>query len=158
MNWMSKKAIIEGVSTQTKSQNIILEREQNNPMVRSMQAPMWKWHEYVVYFIFFGFLGRIIYMIVKGIKFPLPLFAEKQTLNELLQGITYIIFYLFIGVSIVTGAYLKWGDGTYKEPMETVHKWAIYWFPIFMTLHFGGIVLGELTKKKGIVSKMIGGN
>lgn len=99
MNWMSKKAIIEVVSTQTKSQNIMLEREQIIPVVRSIQAPMWKWHEYAAYFMSFAFLGRIIYMIVKVIKFPLPLFAEKQTLNELLQGITYIIFYPLCGLT-----------------------------------------------------------
>ncbi len=95
-------------------------------------------------------------MLVKGIKFPDPL-KKSQSVKERMQGFIYVIFYLFIAVSIVTGFYLKWVDGQWKEPMEAVHKWAIYWFPIFILLHFGGIVIGELTNKKGIVSKMIGG-
>ena len=96
-------------------------------------------------------------MIVKGIKFPNP-FLKNQSTKERLQGFTYLLFYLFIAVSIITGFYLKWIDGDWKEPMEAVHKWAIYWFPIFILLHFSGILLGELTDKKGIASKMIGGD
>ena len=157
MNWMSKKTIINVVSTQAKSQNIMFEKEQIIPIAKSIQAPMWEWHEYAAYCMFFAFLFRIIYMLTKGIRFPMP-FAKDQPLNERFQGFTYIIFYLFVAISIITGAYLKWGNETFKELMETVHKWAIYWFPLFMILHLFGIVFGELSKKKGITSKMIGGD
>ena len=61
-------------------------------------------------------------------------------------------------VSSITGAYLKWWDGDLKDAMETIHKWAIYWFPIFIILHFGGIWLAEKVAQKGIASKMIGGD
>ncbi|WP_149915244.1 cytochrome b/b6 domain-containing protein [Sphingobacterium cavernae] len=157
MTWMSKKSIIDIVSSQIQNQNIFIEKQQIIPIVKGIQSPMWKWHEYAAYIMFIAFICRIIYMVVKGIKFPKP-FTRNQPLNERLQGITYIVFYLFVAISIVTGAYLQWGNGTYKEPMEAIHKWAIYWFPLFIVMHFGGIVLGELSKKKGITSKMIGGN
>ncbi|ASE60678.1 cytochrome b/b6 domain-containing protein [Pedobacter suwonensis] len=156
MYWMSKKTIIDTVETEMQSHNISLEKGQIIPIVKSIQKPMWEWHEYAAYIMFLAFLVRIIYMLVKGIKFPDPL-KKSQSVKERMQGFIYVIFYLFIAVSIVTGFYLKWGDGQWKEPMEAVHKWAIYWFPIFILLHFGGIVIGELTNKKGIVSKMIGG-
>lgn len=156
MSWMSKKTILEAVSRQAESLHITLTKEQIVPMVKSIQAPMWTWHEYAAYLLFVAFLGRAVYMLVKGVKFPRP-YLKNQSFNACLQGITYLIFYLFMAVSIVTGAYLKWGDGSYKHALEAVHKWAIYWFPIFMVLHFGGIVWGELTKKAGIVSRMIGG-
>ena len=78
-------------------------------------------------------------------------------MKERLQGMADILFYLFIAISIITGFYMKWGDGTYEEPAEVVHKWAIYWFPIFILLHFVGIVIAEFSNKKGITSKMIGG-
>ncbi|MFA5573939.1 MAG: cytochrome b/b6 domain-containing protein [Brumimicrobium sp.] len=42
--------------------------------------------------------------------------------------------------------------------METVHKWGIYWFPIFIVLHLLGALLAEFSTKKGITSKMIGGD
>ena len=43
------------------------------------------------------------------------------------------------------------------EKAEEIHKLAIYWMPGFIVLHFVGITIAELTNKKGIVSKMLGG-
>ncbi|SKC11195.1 Cytochrome b/b6/petB [Sphingobacterium nematocida] len=96
-------------------------------------------------------------MLLKGTRFPNP-FIGKQSIKERLQGMTYILFYLFVAIAAITGFYLKWGDGDLKEPMETVHKLAIYWFPIFILVYIAGIVIAELTGKKGITSKMIGGD
>lgn len=117
---------------------------------------MWEWHEYAAYMMVLAFLARIVYMLVKGIKFPDPL-KKSQSVKERMQGFIYIVFYLFVAVSIITGFYLKWVDGQWSDQISAIHKWAVYWFPIFILLHFGGIVIGELTNKRGIVSKMIGG-
>ncbi len=132
-------------------------KDQIIPIAKSIQSPMWEWHVYAAYLILFAFSVRIIYMIMKGIKFPNP-FTKGQTLKDYLQGFTYLLFYLLIAISTFTGFYLKWFEGDWKEPLEAIHKWAIYWFPIFIFLHLGGIVLAELTNKKGITSKMIGGD
>ena len=157
MYWMNKKTIINAVETGTRSQNTYLEKEQLITIVKTIQEPMWQWHEYAAYIMVFAFLTRVIYMIVKGIKFPNP-FMKNQSVKVRSQGLIYMMFYLFISVSIITGFYLKWIDGDWKEPMETIHKWAIYWFPIFILSHFIGILIGDLTNKKGIVSRMIGGD
>ena len=157
MYWMSKKTIINAVGTGMRSQNIYPEKEQLIAIAKTIQEPMWQWHEYAAYIIFFAFLTRVVYMIIEGIKFPNP-FVKDQSAKERSQGLIYIVFYLFVSISIITGFYLKWIDGDWKEPMETIHKWAIYWFPIFILLHFTGILIGELTNKKGIVSRMIRGD
>lgn len=97
-------------------------------------------------------------MLVKGIRFPNP-FQIKIPLKERLQGFTYVYFYLFVFISAVTGICIEKGFfPQWKEGIETVHKWGIYWFPIFILLHFVGVVIAELSNKKGIVSKMIGGD
>lgn len=154
--WMSKKALLTAVETTLIKQNVTIEREQLIPIAKSIQAPMWQWHEYAAFALLFAFLARITYMLARGIKFPSP-FKQSQSIKERLQGMLYIIFYLFIAISIMTGFYLKFGDGTYEETAEAVHKWAVYWFPIFILLHLGGILWAELSAKKGISSKMIGG-
>ncbi|HLT33365.1 MAG TPA: cytochrome b/b6 domain-containing protein [Aquaticitalea sp.] len=155
MYWMNKNHIVSIIENET--QQVPLSKEQMVGIATSIREPMWQWHDYAAYIVLFIFLTKVIYMIVKGIKFPNP-FLKNQSTKERLQGFTYLLFYLFIAVSIITGFYLKWIDGDWKEPMEAVHKWAIYWFPIFILLHFSGILLGELTDKKGIASKMIGGD
>lgn len=68
-------------------------------------------------------------------------------------------FYLFVFISAVTGICIEKGFfPQWKEGIETVHKWGIYWFPIFILLHLAGIVIAEFSNKKGITSKMIGGD
>ena len=97
-------------------------------------------------------------MLIKGIGFANP-FRNHLSIKERLQGFTYIYFYAFVFVSAVTGIFIEKEFFTeWKEGIETVHKWGIYWFPIFIILHIAGIVIVEFSTKKGITSKMIGGD
>ena len=155
MNWMGKRTILAAIDKNM--QGVELTKEQTIGTVKSILNPMWQWHEYAAFIFFVIIVVRIIYMLVKGIRFPNP-FSANTSANEKFQGFIYLLFYLFVIVSSITGAYLKWWDGDLKDAMETIHKWAIYWFPIFIILHFGGIWLAEKVAQKGIASKMIGGD
>ena len=66
---------------------------------------------------------------------------------------------MLIAVQIITGSVLKFeiGSESLSNLAETTHKLAVYWMPIFVILHFGGITISENTNRKGITSKMIGG-
>ncbi|MBW3519990.1 cytochrome b/b6 domain-containing protein [Flavobacterium sp. NKUCC04_CG] len=156
MYWMNKRTIISAIDLYTSS-DFNIEKDQKLGIAKTILSPMWEWHIYAAYALFFAFVIRVIYMFFQGISFPNPL-LKGQALKRRLQGFLYIALYVLLLVGIVTGMYLKWGDGQFKAPMEMVHKWAIYWFPIFVVVHFVGIVIGEYTDKKGIVSKMIGGD
>ena len=140
------------------SKTSAIPKEQMTEIAKSIREPMWQWHEVFAHIMIFSFLARIIYMLVKGIRFPNP-FKSNQPLKERLQGFTYVYFYLFVFISAVTGICIEKGFfPQWKEGIETVHKWGIYWFPIFILLHFVGVVIAELSNKKGIASKMIGGD
>ncbi|MDR0230211.1 MAG: cytochrome b/b6 domain-containing protein [Flavobacteriaceae bacterium] len=154
MTWMAKKTVVKTIETQLPEAN--LEKEEMVGIAKSLLKPMWEYHEIAAYVMLWLLAIRIVYMAIKGIRFPNP-FASRISTKERLQGMIYVLFYIFVSMATITGFYLMWGDGTYKEPMEAIHKWGLYWFPIFIFLHFAGIVIGELTSKKGIVSKMIGG-
>ncbi|WP_292010505.1 cytochrome b/b6 domain-containing protein [Chryseobacterium sp.] len=153
MKWMGKKTILNAIE-----QNVpnLISQEQKISIAKTILSPMWHWHEWAAYAMLFLFGLRIIYMILGGIRFPNP-FKRSVPAKERLQGLIYIIFYIFIAVFIITGFYLKWGDGSLKKPMEAVHKWALYVFPIFIVIHLIGIVISELSSKKGITSRMLGG-
>ena len=157
MYWMSKKTLLLAVETTLTNQNVTMEQKQLIPIARAIQAPMWQWHEYAAVALALMFFVRIIYMLACGIRFPSP-FKKVQPFKKRLHGMVYLLFYVFTGISIITGFYLKWGDGTYKAPMEAIHKWGLYWFLSFVVLHFAGILIAELRDNKGIASKMIGGD
>ncbi|HRO08651.1 MAG TPA: cytochrome b/b6 domain-containing protein [Saprospiraceae bacterium] len=154
MYWMGKQAVADAIA----SHGVEATKEQAKAVYKALREPMWQWHELFAHVMIFSFLARIIYMLVKGIRFPNP-FKSTQPLKERLQGFTYVYFYLFVFVSAFTGVCIeKELFSTYHEQIEAVHKWGIYWFPIFILLHLVGIVLAELSSKKGITSKMIGGD
>jgi cytochrome b561 len=155
MQWMGRGPVVNAINQALP--NTTLTGKEKSGIAKAIMSPMWEWHEVAAYIILAAFVLRIIYMIAKGIRFPNPV-NKNNSVKEKMQGWIYILFYLFVAVAAITGFYLKWIDGDLKDIMETVHKWAIYWFPVFILLHFGGIVIAECTGKKGITSRMIGGD
>lgn len=155
MNWMNKHQIISVIEKNTEENQI--QKEQIQKIAKDIREPMWQWHKLFAHIMIFSFIARIIYMLSKGIKFPNP-FKSKVSFKERLQGFTYIYFYIFVFVSAFTGICLEKGFLLrYHENIESIHKLGLYWFPIFIILHFTGIIIAETTNKKGIASKMIGG-
>ena len=157
--WMSKTVITDAVNKNVEIKNLNLDKQSLRTIVHSVQEPMFEWHVYAAYVITFAFIARVIYMIVKGIKFPNP-FVKGVSGKDQFQGAIYIAFYFLIAIEIITGAILKFEIGTESlaDLAETVHKFAVYWTPIFILLHFTGIAISENTNRKGITSKMIGGD
>lgn len=154
MYWMNKNGIVEIIASKTSA----LPKDQMVDIAKAIRQPMWQWHELFYYIIVIAFLARIIYMLVNGMRFPNP-FKKNIVLKERLQGFTYIYFYIFVLVLIFTGVSMQQNLlPAFKSEIATLHKWGIYYFPIFIVLHFVGIVLGEISNKKGISSKMIGGD
>lgn len=156
MYWMNKKHLVGII--ESKTQGVQLTKEQMESVATTIREPMWQWHEIFAHVMVFALIARIIYMLAKGIRFSNP-FKGNLNLKDRLQGLTYVYFYAFVFISAFTGIIIEKGFfPEWKESVETIHKLGLYWFPIFILLHLGGIILTEMTNKKGIVSKMIGGD
>lgn len=157
MTWMNKGTVSQVIQQELTTENIEVSKDTLGTIGKALLAPMWQWHIIFAYVILAFFTFRLIYMFAKGIKFPNP-FNGSISVKERFQGLIYILFYLLVLIDIITGFYIMWGDGTYKAILEPIHKYSLYWFPIFFNLHLGGIFIAEVTTKPGIVSKMINGN
>ena len=156
MFWMNKNGMVEVIESKTAASP--LQKEVMVDIASTIRHPMWEWHEFFANVMIAAFIARILYMIFKGIRFPNP-FNSSITLKERLQGFVYIYFYVFVFISAFTGVCIEKGFfDSYHEEIEMVHKWGLYWFPIFIVLHLLGIVIAEYSTKKGITSKMIGGD
>lgn len=156
MYWMNKNGIVSIIESKTASSP--LSKEVMSDIAKTIREPMWEWHEIFANVMVAAFSIRIIYMLIKGIRFPNP-FNKISTLKEKLQGFVYLYFYIFVFISAFTGICIQYEFLTaYEDQIEMVHKWGLYWFPIFIILHLAGIVIAENSNKKGIASKMIGGS
>ncbi len=158
MYWMSKKTITAAISAELTNNNIQLPKENVVNIAKSIINPMFDWHINFAYVLVLAYILRIIYLLVKGVKYPNP-FSKSSTGKEKLQGTVYSIFYVLLAVQILTGFALMWELASEEvlDKAEEIHKFAVYWLPVFVLLHFTGITAAELTSKKGITSKMIGG-
>lgn len=156
MYWMNKNGMVDVIESKTTTSP--LPKDVMKDIASTIREPMWEWHELFANVMIFAFVARILYMIFKGVRFPNP-FNSSLVLKERLQGFVYIYFYVFVFISAFTGVCIEKGFfDSYHEEIEMVHKWGLYWFPIFIVLHLAGIVIAEYSAKKGIASKMIGGD
>ena len=158
MYWMGRKTISAAINNEVTAKGLQMPEESVRAIAKTIINPMFEWHINFAYVLVFAYVLRIIYMLVKGIKFPNP-FSSSTSGKEKFQGTIYLIFYLLLAIEAATGMMLKFelaGDDILEKAEET-HKLAIYWMPAFIVIHFAGIAIAELTNKKGVASHMIGG-
>src|SRR5690554_6532356 len=98
MYWMNKHKMVDVIASKTQA----LPKEEMIEIAKAIRAPMWEWHVFFAYLMVFAFIIRIVYMLLKGIKFPNP-FNNTLQLKGRLHGSVYILFYVFVFVSIITG-------------------------------------------------------
>jgi cytochrome b561 len=125
-------------------------------LAKRIAAPMWEWHFYAGYALVGLYILRLIHLSVYGVQFPSP-FSNKNTLKQRFQGSIYIVFYLLLGITTVTGALMIWGPTSWRWTSQIIHYQSHYYAMAFVILHFGGITVTELFMEKGVASKMIHG-
>jgi cytochrome b561 len=133
-----------------------LSHDQIIVLAKQIRLPMWNWHIYIGYALV-GFIT---------IRFSLPFFGEmkfqnpfdkKTSLKEKFQNWSYIIFYVFVIITLVTGLIIELGPKSFKKPMEAIHELSIYYLLIFIFIHLSGVLIAEFTNQKGIISKIVSG-
>ncbi|MCB9361096.1 MAG: cytochrome b/b6 domain-containing protein [Flavobacteriales bacterium] len=157
LTWMNKHNVAAIIQEYLNGTDQILSQDQLVVLAKKIREPMWAWHIYIGYVLTGLFSLRFILPLFGQMKFQNP-FEKGLTLKEKIQKWTYIVFYLCVVVSLVTGLVIKFGSRDLKEPMEEIHVLSIYYLIGFVMLHFGGVFIAEFTNQKGIVSRIISGS
>lgn len=155
--WMEKNHVAEIIQTYLTENNYeTLPQDDAIVLAKKIRKPMWVWH------IYLGYVLVGLYCI----RLALPFFGEMKFTSPFQKGLdtktkihywTYIIFYIFTGISLITGLIIEWGPKTLKKPMEEIHELSIYYLLGFIVIHFSGVLMAELGNQKGIISKIISG-
>lgn len=156
--WLGRKAVTNVILNGLEEKGLSVERNDLRNITSELINPWFQWHTYAAYWVLILYIVRMIYTFKRGVVFPNPL-SSKFSKKERFQGFMYVLFYILVLVQIFTGFYIAWGGVEFKKTLESIHKWAVYWTPIFIGIHFIGIIIAENSKgkEKGVVSKMIGG-
>jgi len=153
---MNKNNMAEIISNSLISIEVHVSEADAIKIAKNIRKPMWNWHIYAGYTLIGLYILRLLYMAFAGAAFKSP-FSKESTLREKFESWVYIVFYTFIGISLVTGFLIVNGSKDSKAFLESIHVLSIYYVLSFIALHLGGVLFAELGSQKGIVSRMIHG-
>lgn len=126
-------------------------------LAKKIRKPMWDWHIYLGYVLTGLYCIRLAVPFFGEMKFSSP-FKAGLDMKTKFQFWVYLVFYVCTAVSLITGLIIEFGPKEYKKPMEEIHELSLYYLLGFMILHFGGVLIAELTSDKGLVSRIISGS
>lgn len=154
--WLNKDSVGQVVKTELSKKDITLTDKEAAQIGREVRR-MWRYHIWAGYVLIGLYALRIIVTLKQGIQYPNPFVKQHTTANKFKSWL-YTIFYILLGVSLITGFIIVNGPKALKEPMEAVHVQSLYYVLIFITLHIGGVLIADSSKEKGLISKMISGD
>ncbi|WP_072349348.1 cytochrome b/b6 domain-containing protein [Flavobacteriaceae bacterium A100] len=156
LTWLNKynvAAIIENYLISTQQS---LSQEELIVLAKKIRQPMWDWHIYLGYVLVGLFSIRFILPAFGHMKIQNPLSKNLSTKKKI-QKWTYIIFYVCVVISLITGLIIELGPKEWKKPMEAIHELGIYYLIAFIIIHLVGVILAEFTDQKGIISRIVSG-
>ncbi|MGO3183523.1 MAG: cytochrome b/b6 domain-containing protein [Aequorivita sp.] len=156
LTWMNMNNMADIIGTYLSGTDQSLSREQLIVLAKQIRKPMWDWHIYLGYVLTGLFSIRFILPLFGEMKFQSPLTKNLST-KQKIQKWSYLIFYVCVIGSLITGLLIEWGPKDWKKLLEEVHVLGIYYLVAFIVIHISGIIIAELTDQKGIVSRIING-
>ena len=157
LTWMNKYNVAAIIQDYLSGTDQALTQDQLIDLAKKIRQPMWDWHIYIGYVLTGLFSLRFILPIFGHMKFQNP-FAKNQSIKEKFQKWTYIIFYICVVISLVTGLIIEFGPKEFKKPMEEIHVLGIYYLVGFIVIHITGVFVAEFTNQKGIISRIVSGS
>lgn len=157
LTWMNKNHMADIISNYLSQTNQSLSQDELIVLAKKIRQPMWQWHVYIGYVLVGLFAVRFSLPFFGEMKFQNPL-QKNLPFKEKFQNWTYLIFYVCVIASLVTGLIIEHGPKTIRKQIEDWHKLSIYYLVAFMIIHVAGILISEFTNQKGLISKIISGS
>ena len=156
LTWMNKNNVAEIIQNFVKDNNLVLTQDQSILLAKKIRKPMWEWHIYLGYVLTGLMVIRMLLPFFGEMKFQNP-FSKNISGKDKFKKWTYLVFYVCVITSLVTGLFLEFGPESLEHTMEDIHVLSLYYLIPFIVLHFTGILIAEFTEDKGIISRVISG-
>ncbi|MBK6732053.1 MAG: cytochrome b/b6 domain-containing protein [Bacteroidetes bacterium] len=157
LTWMNKYNVSEIIQNYLSTTDQKLSEDQSIALAKQIRQPMWIWHIYIGYFLVGLFSIRFLLAPTGFMKFQNP-FVKGLSLKVKFQKWTYIVFYVCVAISLITGMIIVLGPKSLKNSMEEIHVLGIYYLLAFIIVHIAGVLIAEFTNQKGIISRIISGS
>lgn len=157
LTWLNKYNVAEIIQNYLTTENLSLTDEKAIVLAKQIRKPMWNWHIYIGYVLTGLFSIRLLLPFFGKMKFQNP-FAKNLTIKSKFQKWTYLIFYLGLATSLITGLLMKFGSESIEHTAEEIHELSLYYLIPYVSIHIIGVLVAEFTEQKGIISKIISGS
>lgn len=157
LTWMNKYNMAAIIKDYLISAEQSLSQDQLIVLAKKIRQPMWSWHIYIGYVLVGLFSIRFILPGFGQMKIQNP-FGKNLSTKKRIQKWTYLIFYVCVNVSLVTGLIIELGPKELKKQMEEIHVLGIYYLIAFIVIHLAGVLIAEFTDQKGIISRIVSGS
>jgi len=173
---VSARAAIPDMQREVADKGGQLTEQQGRAIAHVIGDRIWSWHIWIgltlaAFWLFWTVLqvldpaGRRFgaRLLAAGRRYRLaPPADHADARHELAAKLTYAVFYLTITVMVLTGLALTWADdvawlGSIEHSVKEVHNVAMYVIIGFVALHVVGVVWSEVTKDRGLISRMVSG-
>ena len=156
LTWMNKNNVALIIQEYLATTDQKLTQDQLITLAKKIRKPMWDWHIYIGYALVGLYSIRIALPFFGQMKFSNPL-NKDLGMKEKFQYWTYLIFYVCVAISLITGLIIVLGPKNLKEPMEEIHVLSIYYLLAFIVIHLSGVFFSELTTQQGLISRIVSG-
>jgi cytochrome b561 len=157
MGWMNKNNMGSIMQNGLSEKGIAIDDDTAATVAKQVRRPMWNTHIIAGYVLVGLYIIRMIIFAVQGVAFANP-FKKDTTTYQRFRSWVYLLFYVFVAVSLITGLLIEFGPGSIHEPSEEIHKLSLYYMVGFIALHLVGVVIADGGKERGIISKMVSGD
>lgn len=156
LTWMNKFHMADIIGLYLSEHELSLSEDQLIVLAKQIRRPMWQWHIYIGYALVALFSIRFILPAFGKMTFQNP-FNKALSIKERFQYWVYIVFYVCVTASLITGLIIELGPKALRKQVEDWHKLSIYYLVAFIVIHLANVLIAEFTKHKGLISKMISG-
>lgn len=156
MTWMNRENVADIIQQYLLETERAISRDDAVVLAKKIRKPMWDWHIYLGYTLVGLYSIRMALPFFGKMKFSSP-FKKELSAKVKFQYWTYLVFYVCVGASLVTGLIIELGPQHLKKSTEEIHALSIYYLLAFIAVHIGGVLIAEFTNRRGIVSRIVSG-
>jgi len=157
MGWMNRGSMGAIIQNGLGEEGVTVNEDVATKVAKQVRRPMWETHIIAGYVLTGLYVIRMIITYIQGAGFASP-FAKNLSGYQRFRSWVYVLFYIFVAGSLITGLLIEFGPGSIHEISEEIHKLSLYYMVGFIALHLVGVVVADGTKERGIISKIISGD
>lgn len=155
--------------------NVTVTARQAGSIGHALEDKVWEIHTYIGYVLAGLFLFRLVLeafqladqKFLRRLRsayhqFEVTKKNRELARHELVVKSLYAMFYILLGVMVITGLFLAFEDflapfKAIRHSVKEVHSFCMYLVLAFIAVHLAGVFLAERKDSPGIISDMING-